>query len=297
MATIKQITANRLNGKKGGPKTPAGKARSSKNAITHGLSSLAPLLNRNWHDETIEEREHFREKMMLMLDPHDELLQLYADGIIDMAWRNKRYIKIEEAVSLDTFIKLQLGDTAQELTIAETQSKAARRTVDTLRNDIDIIEKLISSDSPDPQNSEWWIDLIHARVFLEKSLLFGTDNTIDSPSLIPIAESIDTIVEALCNDKKITRKTLMENFLEYLQEQCRYWNTELRRLSASHQHLLNLEGREVTESSYILEVASHSVLQQSQGLYIRSQQTFFRKLEKYKKLNMLNDVDRGKNIL
>ena len=39
MATAKQIAANRRNGLLGrGPKTSAGKARSSRNALKHGLS-------------------------------------------------------------------------------------------------------------------------------------------------------------------------------------------------------------------------------------------------------------------
>jgi hypothetical protein len=39
MATNRQITANRRNGLLGrGPKTSAGKARSSRNALKHGLS-------------------------------------------------------------------------------------------------------------------------------------------------------------------------------------------------------------------------------------------------------------------
>jgi hypothetical protein len=39
MATDRQITANRRNGSLGrGPKTSAGKARSSRNAVKHGLS-------------------------------------------------------------------------------------------------------------------------------------------------------------------------------------------------------------------------------------------------------------------
>ena len=39
MATAKQVVANRRNGSLGrGPKTSAGKARSSRNALKHGLS-------------------------------------------------------------------------------------------------------------------------------------------------------------------------------------------------------------------------------------------------------------------
>lgn len=44
MASEKQIAANRANAKKStGPKTAAGKAKSSRNALRHGLSSPLPL--------------------------------------------------------------------------------------------------------------------------------------------------------------------------------------------------------------------------------------------------------------
>jgi hypothetical protein len=288
MATEKQIIANRLNGKKGGPKTNVGKRRSSRNALKHYLTSTSPVVQTNWHKETIEERERFREKMMQLLAPRDELLELSAGEIIDIAWRLHRYKKLEEAVSSDTFVKLQLGDTLNELTAAVTQIRGAQRTISTLQHDINIIENIVSSDLFDPQNNDWWIDLIHVRAFLEKSLLFGRDNYTDSLNLITIAESIDTIVNALCTERNITLKTLMKNFLEYLQEQFLHWTNELRRLSASYEQLLNQEGREVTESSYILEVASHSLLQQAQGQYNRLQRTFFRMLKDYKKVNIPN---------
>ncbi len=45
MATQKQIDANRRNAQRStGPKTPVGKAISSRNALTHGLRARAALL-------------------------------------------------------------------------------------------------------------------------------------------------------------------------------------------------------------------------------------------------------------
>lgn len=44
MATDKQIDANRLNGKKGGPKTPAVRAAVRHNALKHGLSAGHPVI-------------------------------------------------------------------------------------------------------------------------------------------------------------------------------------------------------------------------------------------------------------
>lgn len=45
MATVRQLTANRQNAKHStGPKTPAGKARISHNAISHGIFAQRLLL-------------------------------------------------------------------------------------------------------------------------------------------------------------------------------------------------------------------------------------------------------------
>ena len=45
MTSIAQVKANQKNAKKStGPKTPSGKAKSSKNALTHGIYASIPLL-------------------------------------------------------------------------------------------------------------------------------------------------------------------------------------------------------------------------------------------------------------
>ncbi len=44
MASERQIAANRQNGKKGGPKTPRGKAASSMNRLTHGARSECVII-------------------------------------------------------------------------------------------------------------------------------------------------------------------------------------------------------------------------------------------------------------
>jgi hypothetical protein len=51
MATAKQIAANRANAKRStGPKTAAGKLKSSRNAFRHGLSGALPLDLARWSE-------------------------------------------------------------------------------------------------------------------------------------------------------------------------------------------------------------------------------------------------------
>jgi len=87
MATIKQIEANRLNAKKStGPKTPAGKARSSRNAFIHGLSSQRPTVT----IENSAEFNAFANKFMDQYEPLDPSEIFLVRRIACMAWRIQR---------------------------------------------------------------------------------------------------------------------------------------------------------------------------------------------------------------
>lgn len=70
MATIAQSRANRTNAKRStGPRTAMGKARSSRNATTHGLLAQDVLLD-NENEQQFEER---RDAILVDLDPVGEL--------------------------------------------------------------------------------------------------------------------------------------------------------------------------------------------------------------------------------
>lgn len=79
--------------RKPGPKTPEAKARSSLNAIKHGLHSSQALLR----DEDPAELEHLRLELFAELKPVGYLQELYADIAVTAAWRIRRAIQVETA--------------------------------------------------------------------------------------------------------------------------------------------------------------------------------------------------------
>lgn len=84
MTTEKAIEANRRNALKStGPKSPEGKARSSANAVKHGLSSGTWLLL----DEDHEEFEAFTAGLFCALDPKGPLESALVDRIAGLFWR------------------------------------------------------------------------------------------------------------------------------------------------------------------------------------------------------------------
>jgi hypothetical protein len=87
MATIKQIEANRRNAQKStGPKTPAGKARSSRNAFIHGLSSQRPIVT----IENPAEFNAFANKFMDQYEPLEPSEIFLVRRIACLAWRIQR---------------------------------------------------------------------------------------------------------------------------------------------------------------------------------------------------------------
>ncbi|MEN6309063.1 MAG: hypothetical protein ABFD91_15050 [Anaerohalosphaeraceae bacterium] len=87
MSSAKQIEANRLNAKKStGPKTPAGKARSSRNAFIHGLSSQRPTVT----IENSAEFNAFANKFMDQYEPLEPSEIFLVRRIACMAWRIQR---------------------------------------------------------------------------------------------------------------------------------------------------------------------------------------------------------------
>jgi len=102
MATQKQIDANRINGKKGGPKTPAGRAAVRFNAFKHGMFAEHPVLL------TGEEEEGFNFYHQALLDefePVGVMEHLLLDELAHAHWRRQRIVSLERG-----FFALSLAD-------------------------------------------------------------------------------------------------------------------------------------------------------------------------------------------
>ncbi len=95
MATNKQTRANRANAKKStGPRTTAGKTRSSKNALKHGLLSQDSVLPG-------EAPEEFDRQLTAIEDwvlPRNPLEREICRQIADAAWHMQRLSRIETAM-------------------------------------------------------------------------------------------------------------------------------------------------------------------------------------------------------
>ena len=88
----KQLLANQSNALKStGPKTEEGKGISSKNATTHGLRSVHPVVD----GEDPAEYNEFRNDMILQFAPIGPMERLLVDRIVHSAWRLRRIGTIE----------------------------------------------------------------------------------------------------------------------------------------------------------------------------------------------------------
>jgi hypothetical protein len=75
-----------------GPRTPEGKAVSSRNAIRHGLTSVAPLLP----SEDPAEFERFQSNLITQYDPQDCEDTVIVAAYVDTLWRLRR-VPVHEA--------------------------------------------------------------------------------------------------------------------------------------------------------------------------------------------------------
>ena len=94
-ASPARLAANRANARRStGPRTPTGKAVSSRNATTHGLLSRQPLLA----DEDPAEHDDLRERLLDALSPDDAIEELLVDDLLGVLWRLRRLRRVESAL-------------------------------------------------------------------------------------------------------------------------------------------------------------------------------------------------------
>ena len=119
MATKRQIAANRRNARRStGPKTAAGKAASSANALRHGLSAARAVV---LPDEDGEAYERLRQGVLADLDPAGALQEALAQRIVVLLWRLDRAARLEA----ELFIHGRLAVQRKEVSAAAVRESAA----------------------------------------------------------------------------------------------------------------------------------------------------------------------------
>jgi hypothetical protein len=93
--SAKKKRANRLNARKStGPRTPAGKARSSQNARTHGMFCQDAVLEHENHDDF----NYIRRQFIEALRPQDLLQLSFVERVAEGNWRLMRLASEERAM-------------------------------------------------------------------------------------------------------------------------------------------------------------------------------------------------------
>ena len=92
VVSIKRIEANRKNAKHStGPKTSAGKFRSSRNSLKHGLEARRHLII----GEDVKEFQEYRTSQIRFYDPKDAIEVDDCIQIIALGWKLRRFSVVE----------------------------------------------------------------------------------------------------------------------------------------------------------------------------------------------------------
>jgi hypothetical protein len=161
MATERQIAANRQNGKKStGPRSPAGKAKVTRNALKHGLLAQAALLP----GEDGRRFQAFAHALLHDLQPVGALQALLADEIVNLAWRLQRASRVEpgllvrEQAAVDqAWVREQRTKREQQEQHEETVRRASK-TARTVYGDAEVDELLKYTNEDDQLDEHEWHD-------------------------------------------------------------------------------------------------------------------------------------------
>lgn len=95
-SALDRVTANRANAARStGPRTPAGLARASGNALSHGLSARSVVVR----GESAEQWETFRDATLADLDARGAVEHALATRVAELLWRLQRAGAVEAAVA------------------------------------------------------------------------------------------------------------------------------------------------------------------------------------------------------
>ena len=119
MATKRQIAANRRNARRStGPRSAAGKAASSANALRHGLAAARAVV---LPDEDADAYERLRQGVIADLDPAGALQEALAQRIVVLLWRLDRAARLEA----ELFIHGRLAVQRKEVAASAVRESAA----------------------------------------------------------------------------------------------------------------------------------------------------------------------------
>ncbi len=106
----KQLLANRRNAQKStGPRTPEGKAVSSRNALKHGICSVDHIISSPRFNESTDQYENVVEVLTAELKPTTPNQNFLVTKIADAVWRSRRVVRAESAL-LEKHSSSQPGD-------------------------------------------------------------------------------------------------------------------------------------------------------------------------------------------
>lgn len=110
MPSSRQLAANRKNARRGaGPKTPQGKAHSSRNACKHGLLSRDTVLPQ----ENPREFNALLDSFRISFRPTDDFQEVLVAQMATAEWRRRRVTRIEKGL-----IAARLNDLRQDRALA-----------------------------------------------------------------------------------------------------------------------------------------------------------------------------------
>ena len=124
MATVAQSVANQANAQHStGPRTAAGKARVSHNAIRHGLTARHLVVR----DDEREEFAAFQDSLLAEIDPQGAIETVTFHELLHAAWNLQRFRRIEAelAASGDPFSDPQTAATADRLARYQARTQRA----------------------------------------------------------------------------------------------------------------------------------------------------------------------------